>query len=447
MNRLIRFGARSYTKLREAPGATSALALADQLMVGVTNFLTILMLGRLAGPDALGIFALIMTVFYLILAVQESLITIPYTIYCTRLKGLRHLQYSGAALCQTAVWAACVSAVLATMAAILYVVGGHPTLDGVLAAASFAAPMLLLREFARRYLFARMHLIRVMTMSIVSAVAQVGALCVFAYFGQLSDPTALIAVGIGAGVGALGWLWLGHEAFRFHRARWTCFVRWHWKFGRWLLASQGTSILAGNTMPWLVVVWLGPSATGVFAACDSILRFSNPIIVGMTNVLTPRVAIGLNDGGRAEMRRIVFNTTIVLGLFLVGFCLFLAVAGEWLLNRSFGSEYSAYWVTLVVLGVSQLISKMSLAPGRGLLALERTNILLRAEVAGFVVSLLAAMLLVPAYGILGAAVSLVLGSVAITTVTVGIYLAVIREPSMPLGPAAVITTSMEGFTK
>jgi O-antigen/teichoic acid export membrane protein len=118
-----------------------------------------------------------------------------------------------------------------------------------------------------------------------------------------------------------------------------------------------------------------------------------------------------------------------------------------LLKRSFGNEYAGYWSTLVVLGINQLVAKMSLAPGRALLVLERANIILWAESAGFAITLLAAVALIPLYGILGAALSLLFGSLATTAVTVGIYLAVIREPTMAIGSAAIATAPIGGFAE
>ncbi len=97
-------------------GDVAGLALTDQLIVSGTNFVTLLLLGRLAGQQELGLFALVMTVYYLMLAVQESLITVPYTIFRARLNGVRQLQYSGSCICQSAAWAACVGGILAVIA-------------------------------------------------------------------------------------------------------------------------------------------------------------------------------------------------------------------------------------------------------------------------------------------------------------------------------------------
>src|SRR4029079_2691517 len=98
------WGSRLYDAILGSRGFVAVFALVDCVIVGGVNFLTYLLLGRIAGPKDLGKFALVMTVYYLLLAVQESLITMPFTVFGVRLKPVRRMQYSGAALYQSAAW-------------------------------------------------------------------------------------------------------------------------------------------------------------------------------------------------------------------------------------------------------------------------------------------------------------------------------------------------------
>jgi O-antigen/teichoic acid export membrane protein len=422
--------ARKKSGLGEARGSARGrpwpLALVDQVMVGGANFITILLLGRLVGADSLGLFALVMTVYYLVLAVQESLITVPYTIFGARLKNVRHLQYSGAALCQSATWAVCVGTILAIVALSMFMLEEYTGLVPVVAAFALVAPIWLIREFGRRYLFAHMQVTKVVAMSVAGATTQIVALCVFGYLGLLSTATALCAMGLGSSVAGFGWLWFSRRAFRFDRRRFGYYLLKNWVLGRWVLACQATAVVAANVMPWLIAIWLGATATGIFAACESIIRFANPMIISLTNVLVPQASISFADGGKPALRRVVWKATALLSLFLLAFCLLLLIAGKSILARSFGSEYAAYAATLVVLGINQLWTRIALAPGQALILLERANIILWAEIMGFATSLVAAAVLFPKYGVLGAALSLLAGNLPYTVITVGAYLTLIR---------------------
>lgn len=408
-------------------GTVAGLALIDCLIVGGMNFLTVLLLGRFAGPEDLGIFALVMTVFYLLLAVQEALITMPYTVFGVRLKQVQRRQYSGAALIQSAAWSACVFVMVAIAAAIILFGVKNAGLAQIIGAFALVFPMWSLREFGRRYLFANMQVAKVVGMSCVGGLAQLIMISALAYTGQLSDATALAAMGIASALSGFGWLWFSRASFHFNHRRWSYFALKNWVFGRWILASHAMAVVAGNAMPWLIVLWLGPSATGVFAACDAILRFANPIIVSLNNVLTPRLAIGFKKGGKAELHRIVWQTTGLLTLFLLVFCTVLVVGGKWILNRSFGSEYVGYEAALVLLAVTQLIETVALASSRALMVLDRAKVNLIAEGVGLSVALVAAIVLIPLYGILGAACAQLAGGVTLTLVTVGAYVVAVRD--------------------
>jgi O-antigen/teichoic acid export membrane protein len=405
----------------------AALALFDCLIIGGMSFVTVLVLGRFAGPDELGVFALVVTIFYLLLAVQESLITMPYTVLGARLEGDRRRQYSGAALCQSVAWSVCVSTILALVAVGLLLFGDVPSLARVLGVFAAVLPLWSLREFGRRYLFAHMQVTTVVILSIIGSTAQLIVLCAITYSGQLSASTALLAIGIGCGISGIGWFWSSRAALQFNHRRWPYFARKNWIFGRWILASHATAVLGGNAMPWLIVAWLGPAATGVFAACDAILRFANPIVVSLSNILTPRVAIGLQHGGKAELRRIVRHASALISLFLLAFCAFLVVGGRQILARSFGADYEGAWTVLVVLGVSQLVARLALAPSRALLVLDLASANLCAEATGLVAAVVAAALLIPLYGIVGAAFAQLAGSLALAVVTIGAYANAMRE--------------------
>jgi O-antigen/teichoic acid export membrane protein len=445
-----RWGSRLQAVLRGSRGKT-LLALVDQVIVGAANFVTLLLLGRLAGAENLGLFALVMTVFYLLMTVQESLVTLPYTIVAAKLKGERHLQCSGAALTQSATWAAFVGVAIAIVGVSMYWFGDDAQVAGIVGAFALVAPIWLIREFTRRFLFANMRLTRVVAMSIAGATTQVIALGLWAYSGRLSAVTALYAMGMGSSVAGFGWLWLSRREFDFHRERSSYFVLKNWVLGRWIVASQATNVVASNMMLWLIAFWLGPTATGVFAACDSILRMANPIIMSLNNILTPWAAIGFHRGGKAKLNQIVWKSTALLGLFLLGFTFAVSVTGGWILGHSYGSSYAEAWATLVVLAVNQLVAKLSLATGRALLVLERADINLIADLAGFATALIAAPLLLPMYGILGGACALLAGSLAMSGVNIAAYVLTSRndkpEVEYSIGPVTGNAVTVGGVSE
>jgi O-antigen/teichoic acid export membrane protein len=449
--RLAQWGARSLGVFGHSGGGQATLALIDQLIVSGMNFITLLLLGRIAGPHELGVFALVMPLFWFLLAFQESLITVPYTIFGVRLKGDRRRQYAGATLCQSAAWSLSVSVLLAIVAAITPFVGNHASLASVFVVFAIVSPPMLLREFGRRYLFAQLQIPLVLLMTIVGAVAQLVMLGWWTYNERLTAATAFAAIGVGSGISGLGWLWLHWDAFQFSSRRWWYFARKNWILGRWLLASQATPIVAGTILLWMIYAWLGSTAIGVYAACDGILRFVNPLIIAFISVITPHVAVGLNEGGKAQLRRIVFRANSLLCVFLCAFIVLMIVAGNWIMSNSFGTQYHGAWAVLVALSINQLVSRLALAPGRALLVLEQASMILWGEVAAMISMLAVAPLLMPVYGVLGAVFAMIIGSTFMYAFVMAFYFAAMRddesEPLLPLGNVAAAAPSFGGASE
>ena len=426
---------RVRSTLASEKGTSLVWAAADQFLVGGTNVATMFILGRICGAENLGVFYLCLTLSYLIISVQESLITTPLTVNLAGRESVKRRFYAGAGLCQSLLLSLTLSALMGICALVCQYFPSQQELYAVLSAGAIVLPFWLLREFLRRYLFAMMRVHEVFAVSLILAAVQLTGLLVLAQYDALSTSNALLMCGLASGCASLQWLVRNFSELAFSQRSMNRFTRKNLLFGRWLLVSQSASVMATYAMPWLVVAWIGTSATGIFAACDAILRFANPLLIVLTNVLTPWVTIGHNDGGGTELRRIIFRVSMTITLFLSCFCVFLFIAGQSLLNASLGQEYGDYWLTLLILGINQLVLKQSLAPGRGLMVLDKARLISAADVSGFVTSLIAGWLLIPTYGVLGAAFAMLLGSAVISLLTISSYFMVMKQRYPQVGLA------------
>jgi len=408
----------------------TGLAVIDQGIVGLSNFVVFIVVGRYAGPHQLGLLSLALTIYYLILAVQESLITSPYTIYANKRHGKKRRTYANAVFAQHAIWAMLVTCagVIASLASYRY---GSAGACRLVASCTAFLPFALLREFARRQLFTELRILSVMLLTIVYMGVVCVSLLALTYIDQPSAANALLAMACGGAAAGVAWIRVSGRPVVVSGGRVKASFRRHWKIGRWMFASHVTGLSTNVGMPWVIAGYLGPAATGVFAACDSIVRFANPIIVGTLNVLTPNAALGFSRGGCHELRRIVRQATFVLGFVMALFSLFIALVGRQLLAVFFGGEYAKYAAVLLVTVVSQLVAKLAGAPGRGLLVLERPEANLKAQMYGLIMSVCTAVALVPIYGILGAATSLLCGQIAATMTITLTFQQLITQPQQP----------------
>jgi O-antigen/teichoic acid export membrane protein len=186
------------------------------------------------------------------------------------------------------------------------------------------------------------------------------------------------------------------------------------------------------------VQWvLGPSATGSYAAAKTLANslWLAPTAIGMT--LVPRVA----RLPQSEMRRHVAGVVALTAVVTLSTTALLVVFGGPLLVAAFGDRYPQAVTPIGVLAAGMGLHGLYIVLFNLWVGLGRPAVNMVSAAAGMVLTLVAAALLVPSFGLLGAAWSFTLGSgvrlaiiAAYTAVCVG--RAETPVPSLPTRPMA-----------
>jgi O-antigen/teichoic acid export membrane protein len=385
------------------------VSLIDQAIVSGTSFATTIVVGRAGGEAELGVYALAFSIVLLAITLQDSLVSVPYTVFGNRLATPERAKLAGSVLVHHAVLAAAAGLVFLVGWAALAVLG-PARYAPVALALSLMAPLWLLREFERQLAFAWLAVGTVLALDIVVALLQLGGLAVAAIGGRLSAPHALGIVGLASGLGGAVWLLRARRrvVVRLRDAR-DDLAR-HWAFGRWVAADQATTILQGYGVHWVLAFTLGIAATGRFAAGLTIVLVANPIILGLVNVLGPRAATAWAEGGADELRRVVFKATAFLALVLVVLWAVLIVFGGRIVTLVYGAEYEGLGGTVGVLATAMLVWGADVTAANGLRAMGRPEPNLHSSLVALVVTLVAAGFLGATSGLLGGAIGLLAGS-------------------------------------
>ena len=393
-----------------------ALAVLDQAVVSGTNFLTVVLVGRACGQEELGYYSLGVTILVLLASLQESLVTAPYTVFRERLRGWRRDQYAGRVLVQQAVLALLAAAGLALVAGAFG--GVHDEMAWVVAA---VVPMVLLRDFCRKLGFVHGRIGGALALDFAIAAIQLSLLAWLASIGQLTASIAFAVVGIVCGTTALACMVLTRSEFALHRRRVGREVGRHWEFGRWVAAGQMVGVAHGYAVHWLLVLMIGPSATGTFAACLAIALLSNPFYLGMGNLLGPWTARARAEGGRVAVRRVVTTAALLLFAVMGLFCLAVALVGSSMMGLLYGDGYAGHGFALTALTAAFAVTSAGMAADHGLRALGRPRVAFTGSLIGLAVTIASGVLLVPHWGIGGAAFGYLLGSTASAAVRLGAF--------------------------
>jgi len=391
----------------------ASLALFDQCIVSGSRFVTTVLIGRVAGAEQLGEFALAFSLALMIAIAQETLVSTPYTLFCNRYEGKARAEFAGSVLAHCGGLTLLVMAGLALFSLFLSYYSPSSDFGQLILILATITPFLLLREFARRFAFAHLRMRVAVAVDLGMAIVQICGLIWLAAIDSLSAINALWVIGLAAAVSSAGWLIYDHQMFS---VRWQRVVpEWlrNWSSGKWLFGGSMVSAATGASLYWILALMSGLTATGIFAACMAIVQFANPVVLGLSNVLEPSTARAFAEGGHAKIRQVVQMGQLSLAIVLTLFCTVVIFMGADVIAYIYhGSEYANHDHTVIVLAFSTLVAALELAPSFGLRVMERSNHIFFVKLLQASIIFIVLISFVSKYGMLSAAYALLAGSVA-----------------------------------
>lgn len=383
------------------------IAFVDQAIVSGTRFLITLVLGRFAGADELGLYAVAFAVLVLTANLQEAFVTTPYTVYGCRLAEPQRRVYAGNVLLQHGTLALAVAAGFLLAVPLLRGIGVGAPFVGLIGAMALVAPAVLLWELARRVAIAHLRLGEALAIDAATSSLQIALIGAAMASGQLSALTAYGCVAVACLLVGVVWLWARRRMFRLDIGSALAGVAPHWRFGRWVFASQAAQALQRYSLLWLVAAQLGATAAGGFAACQNLMLMANPALLGMSNLFAPALAHSSARGGREAVLRLLRAVAVRFAPVIAAISVLLAFFAGDLLTLLFGEAYRPYRTAAHLLAPVPLAWAAHMAFSGGLRALERPRAAFQGDAAGLVSGVGLALVLTPLWGVAGAAAALV----------------------------------------
>jgi O-antigen/teichoic acid export membrane protein len=388
----------------------SLLSLVDQTVVSGTAFLTTVLLGRWCGAEQLGVYALGFTIVVLMTNAQGALVTIPYTNQWRTRPQADRAGFAGGALIQQIAFAALMSGALGILGVLLLLFGLHGKINTAVLVVGVVLPLLLLREFARRFAFAHLRVGTACCIDLVVSVAQIAGIIVIFFADRLDATTAFIATGIAASIGGSMGLAKMRRSFSLRLDLLAPSIREHWRFGRWVLASSLLITIQTYFVHWLLAFISGTADTGVYSACLTSVRVLNPLLLGIGNVSGPLAARAFADGGLNRLRSLIGKVSSCLIPVLGLYCILVHAVGDQVIAFLYrGNEYLGHGHLLTVFALTVFVAAFDLPIDAGLSAMNRPDIGFRASVVSTLVVVVGSCLLIPKYGMLGGAYAGLLG--------------------------------------
>jgi O-antigen/teichoic acid export membrane protein len=165
---------------------------------------------------------------------------------------------------------------------------------------------------------------------------------------------------------------------------------------------------------WTDVFMLGGTVSetelGHYNLAYKLASLSMLVIVSMNVVLAPRVAKLYNNGDLAELHKTVRKATHIIIALTVPLVLFIIILADYLL-AFFGHGFAGGRQALIIISIGFLLNAVTGNVDQVLNMTGNQKILQNITIAGFTVNVLLNVVLIPRYGINGAATASLLTNV------------------------------------
>lgn len=379
-------------------GATAA----DQCLSSLSNFAVGLAAARVAGATGLGVYALVYAVWLVVASLHRSLVTDPMAIEndLRQPDAARRVRTGLAA----ELWLGVVTGAAFAGAGVVLLVAGQHQYGVAFCCLAPWLPCLLAQDYWRWVGFMAATPTTSLANDVLFDAVQAAAFGLLLVSGIHSSVVAVGAWGVGAAGGAV----YGLHQFR---VRPTLrggpgLLRRRWALSRWLVAGNLTSTATTQSTYLLTGGFLGPDGIGGLKAATSLIAGPALVLVQAAGSIgLPEAARAVREQGWHGLRRVQRLVTAagVAGVGAVAVVVF--CFGRQLLDLLYGPSFGRYAGPADVLAVAGLVTATSLGAILSLKATRKTHLMLPAQALPVVVSVVAAVLLVPPFGVMGAAVA------------------------------------------
>jgi O-antigen/teichoic acid export membrane protein len=386
-------------------------ALADQIVVSGSNFLTNILLARILGIEEYGRYVLAWAVVMFVQSLQYSTISSTMLSIGPKHDAEQARSYFGAIIVHQAIFGAASS--------VLTVLGGYGValafpklnLDGVIAPLAAAVLFAQTQDFVRRYFYtvAESHIS--LAIDLIRYVGQILAIAAMVRWFPATSATALWLV---AGVSALSALaaipFLPTMEYSIESIVGAALRGWH--FSKWLVASTLLSSSFANVFSFAAGILLGAAAVGAMRAAFILVSVANVVIEASVNLISANASRKFMSTGRggliAYLERVALYGTLAIVLPLA----VIVIAPRFWLHLFFGPQFASYWILVPWYAGLIVLIFLGLVIGTWYRTLESTRPIFYANIVSTIISLALAYPLIANFGVTGAVVGLLIGQFA-----------------------------------
>jgi len=171
------------------------------------------------------------------------------------------------------------------------------------------------------------------------------------------------------------------------------------------LSEMGSTVLDMATDLFVITIYLGPVAAGIYGFCDRIIKLFRQVLphAVLRNIIQPVFFAHYAETQNLKELEKMFNfLTKLTALFLFPLAIWLCVLGKEFIFYIFGEKYLSAYLPLCIIISFFAANAFSESAGLVLQSIEKVNILFYSKIFAFY-NLVGDLLVVKSYGVVGVA--------------------------------------------
>jgi O-antigen/teichoic acid export membrane protein len=387
-------------------------ALADQVVVSGSNFVSTILLARALGIEEFGRFVLAWAIIIFMQNLQYAAVSSAMLSIGPKQSAENASSYFGALFIHQVIFGIG-SAVLAFAGTNLAAgVFAQSRLTGIASALAVAVLCSQTQDFLRRYFFC---VLRPEISVLIDAVRYLGfivSIFALARLSSLDAVSALWLLSVAAAAGSLAAIAF-LPSLRFSLTEVLSHGLHGWHFSKWLVAGTALVEASNNLFYFGSGILLGTSAAGAMKAAFTLASVTNVVNEASLNVIIVGASRQFVSNGRRGLAVYLEKVGLYGAAAVCSLLAVAVVAPKFWLRVLFGPAFEQYWPLVFWAAGYQLLIFSGLIIGTWHRTLESTRFIFYANVLSVAVSLCLVYPLISAVGMTGALVGLVIGQIVL----------------------------------
>jgi stage V sporulation protein B len=391
-------------------------AFVSLVTASIAHFVLRIILGRELGPEGLGIYTLAFTIYMLGMQFAAFGIGSALTKYVAEFLDDRVTirNYVSSGMTSSIITGTLMGIVLFFLAPFIANSLFHtPELEGMIQLIAFCFPFIAIQKAVLGTLngFRRMRLFAFLTIAQNVSVVVVSIVLV-QQFGMGVMGAIIGLVGVTILIGALCPLMI-RDCIRLDTCLWNIpALRATTVFGFYIVLSNSIGVLSAEIASILIGYYLNPIEVGLYAVAILLSQTLTLIPTAVQQITTPVTATLYGKGDIEGVRGLYYSTLKKSFLITLGVAMIIAVFGPYIINLLFTEEFSMSYIPLLIMLPGCVIGASFGAVGSTLSSIGKVHITFRISVVVGLLSVITCILLIPIFGINGAALATSVSSIA-----------------------------------